>query len=145
VSEISGTPGGNLPDTSRRQDRPPLALLALAGIIALEALAMAAIAVWLIVELLIETPQSLASAIALVVLAAAASAFLVAVVIGALRRAGWIRGAILTWQVVQIAVAIGAFQGALARPDVGWALLIPSVAAILLTLSPSVTRALRRD
>lgn len=106
---------------------------------------MAAIAVWLIVELLIETPQSLASAIALIVLAAVAAAFLVAVVIGALRRAGWIRGAVLTWQVVQIAVAIGAFQGTLARPDIGWLLLIPSVAAILLTFAPTVTRALRRD
>jgi hypothetical protein len=145
VSEIPGTPGRNVPDTSRRQGRAPLALLALAGIVALEALAMAAIAVWLIVELLIETPQSLASAIALIVLAAAAAAFLVAVVIGALRRAGWIRGAVLTWQVVQIAVAIGAFQGTLARPDIGWLLLIPSVAAILLTFAPTVTRALRRD
>jgi hypothetical protein len=47
--------------------------------------------------------------------------------------------------VVQLAVALGAFQGALARPDVGWLLLVPSVAAIVLTLSPSVTRALRRD
>jgi hypothetical protein len=145
VSEISGTPGGNAPETSGRQGRAPLALLALAAIIALEALGMAVIAIWLIVELLVETPQSLASALALIVLAAVASAFLLAVVLGALRRAGWIRGAVLTWQVVQIAVAIGAFQGTLARPDVGWLLLLPSVGAILLTLSPSVTRALRRD
>jgi hypothetical protein len=145
VSEISGTPGGNLPDMSRRQDRAPFALLALAGIVALEALAMAAIAVWLIVELLVDTPRSLASAVALIVLAAVAAAFLVAVAISALRRAAWIRGAVVTWQVVQIAVAIGAFQGTLARPDVGWVLLIPSVAAILLTFAPSVTRALRRD
>jgi hypothetical protein len=106
---------------------------------------MAAITVWLIVELLVEAPQSVASAIALIVLAAAASAFLVAVVIAALRRAGWIRGAVITWQVVQIAVAVGAFQGTLARPDVGWVLLIPSIAAILLVVAPSVSRALQRD
>ncbi|MFD3448554.1 hypothetical protein ACFDTO_28550 [Microbacteriaceae bacterium 4G12] len=106
---------------------------------------MAAIAVWLIVELLVETPQSLASAIALVVLAAGAAAFLVAVVVGALRRSGWIRGAVITWQVVQIAVAIGALQGTLARPDIGWLILVPSVVAILLTISPTVSRALARD
>jgi hypothetical protein len=145
VSEISGTPDGNPPDTFRRQDRAPSALLALAGIVALEALAMVAVAVWLIVELLVETPRSLASAVALIVLAAVAAAFLAAVAISTLRRAAWIRGAVVTWQVVQIAVAIGAFQGTLARPDVGWVLLIPSVAAILLTFAPTVTRALRRD
>jgi hypothetical protein len=144
VSETPGTPGGNAPETSGRQGRRPPALLALAGIVALEALAMIVIAVWLIVELLIDTPQSLASALALLVLAAVAAAFLVAAVLGILRRAGWIRGAVLTWQVVQLAVALGAFQGALARPDVGWLLLVPSVVAILLMFSPSVTRALRR-
>ena len=144
MSETPGTPGGNAPDTFGRQGRRPPALLALAAIVALEALAMTAITVWLIVELLIDTPRSLASALALLVLAAVAAAFLVAAVLGILRRAGWIRGAVLTWQVVQLAVALGAFQGAFARPDVGWLLLVPSVAAILLTFSPSVTRALRR-
>jgi len=145
VSEISGTPDGNPPETSRRQDRAPSALLALAGIVALEALAMAAVAAWLILELLIDTPRSLASAVALIVLAVVAAVFLAAVTIHALRRAAWIRGAVVTWQAMQIAVAIGAFQGALARPDVGWVLLIPSVAAIALTFAPSVVRALRRD
>ncbi|WP_240605958.1 hypothetical protein [Planctomonas deserti] len=145
MSETSGTPDGNLPETPRWQGGRPPALLALAAIVALEAAAMAAIAVWLIVELLVETPRSLASALALVVMAAGASAFLVAVVIGALRRAGWIRGAIVTWQIVQIAVAIGALQGTFARPDIGWLILAPSIAAILLTVSPTVSRALARD
>jgi hypothetical protein len=145
VSETSGTPDGNLPETPGWQGRRPPALLALAAIVALEAAAMAAIAVWLIVELLVDTPQSLASALALVVLAAGAAAFLVAVVIGALRGSGWIRGAVITWQVVQIAVGIGALQGTLARPDIGWLIIVPSVVAILLTLSPTVSRALARD
>jgi len=145
VSVTSRTPDGDLPDTSVGQGRRPPALLALAAIVAVEAAGMAAAAVWLVVELLVDTPQSYGSALALIVLAAAAAAFLVAIVVGTLRRAAWIRGAVVTWQVVQVAVAVGAFQGTFARPDVGWLLLIPSVAAILLALAPSVTRALRRD
>jgi hypothetical protein len=50
----------------------------------------------------------------------------------------------LTWQLLQIAVAIGCFQGVFAVPSLGWALLAPAVVAILLLLSPPVVAATRR-
>ncbi len=44
-----------------------------------------------------------------------------------------------------VAVAVGSFQGLVARPDVGWALLIPAVVAFVLALAPSVVRATARE
>lgn len=111
----------------------------------LEAAALAAITVWLVVELLTATAQSLASALALIGLSAIATAFVAAIGIGALRRQAWIRGAAMTWQVVQIAVAVGAFQGAYSRPDVGWLILVPSLVVIVLLFTPAVSAALRRE
>ncbi len=104
---------------------------------------MVAIAGWLVFELLTETPRSVASAVGLIILAVIAAVFLVAVARGALRRQSWIRGAALTWQIMQIAVAVGSFQGAESHPDIGWALLLPSLLGIGLLLSPSVQRELR--
>ncbi len=37
----------------------------------------------------------------------------------------WMRGAIVVWQVLQLAIAIGSFQGLFARPDIGWLLVDP--------------------
>ena len=50
----------------------------------------------------------------------------------------------MTWQLVQVFVAIGCFQGLYARPDLGWALLIPSVLVIVLLFTRSVLEATSR-
>jgi hypothetical protein len=42
---------------------------------------------------------------------------------------------------VQIFVAIGCFQGLYARPDLGWALLVPSVLVLVLLFTRSVIEA----
>jgi hypothetical protein len=68
-----------------------------------------------------------------------------ATAVATLRGRSWIRGAAVTWQVVQIAIAAGCFQGLYARPDLGWALLVPSIIGILLAISPQVVAATRRD
>jgi hypothetical protein len=46
--------------------------------------------------------------------------------------------------VLQIAVAIGCFQGLFARPDIGWALLVPAVLALVLLFTPPVVAATAR-
>ena len=51
----------------------------------------------------------------------------------------------MTIQILQIAVAVGCFQGLVARPDLGWALLIPAIVAGVLALTPSVVRATVRN
>ena len=121
----------------------PLILL-LRALLFAEAALVVGVVVWLLVELLTADPDSVPSAIALVVLTLAAAAFVSAIAIGAACGAPWIRGAAFTWQVLQIAVAVGCFQGLYARPDVGWALLVPSLAVIVLLLTPSVRRGFTR-
>ncbi len=112
--------------------RRPRALVLLAVILYAEAGLLWAAVVWLILELVIATPTSLATALAILVLALIAATWVTAIAVNSLRRRSWIRGAAVTWQLVQVAVAVGSFQGLYARPDLGWALLLPSVVVLVL-------------
>jgi hypothetical protein len=122
----------------------PVLLKALGAVIALEAVAAIVLAGFLILELLTAPTASMGSAIAIVVIAILAAIWLVALTIATLRGRPWIRGAIVTWQLIQILCAIGCFQGILAVPEVGWALLVPAVIALVLLFSPSVVAVTRR-
>lgn len=124
--------------------RPP-ALLALAVILFLEAALVTALAVWLLIDLLTLTPEYLTTAIAIFVLTALAAVWVIVTAAGILRRRAWARASTLTIQILQIAVAVGCFQGLVARPDLGWALLIPALVAGVLALTPSVVRATVRN
>lgn len=61
---------------------------------------------------------------------------------GLIRRWRRIRGGIITWQIMQVAVSIAAFQGLLGPWWIGWLLLVPAVVAIWLTVSRPVTSVL---
>jgi hypothetical protein len=122
---------------------PALVLLGL--LIAAEGLLMAGVFVWSLLQLLTGRPASLASAVAITILAALAAVWVLVIAIQTFRARPWIRAAAITWQLLQIAVAVGCFQGIYAEPGLGWALLIPSLVVIGLVLSPPVTRATRRE
>lgn len=122
--------------------RPPL-LWALVGLLTLEFLLVAGLTVLTVVSLVEGGAGSLASGIALTVIVALAAIWLAAMVIGALRGQAWIRAAAVVWQVIQIAVGIGALLGALAQPWIGWPLVIVGVAAFVLLFTPSVVEATR--
>lgn len=124
--------------------RPP-ALLALAVILFLEAALVTALAVWLLIDLLTLTPEYLTTAIAIFVLTALAAVWVIVTAAGILRRRAWARASTVTIQILQIAVAVGCFQGLVARPDLGWALLVPALVAGVLALTPSVVRATVRN
>lgn len=124
--------------------RPPL-LVALAVILFLEALLVIGVAVWLLIELLTVVPESYPSAIAILVLVAIAAVWVAATAIAALQGRGWSRASAVTIQILQIAVAVGSFQGLYARPDLGWALLVPALAGIVLVLTPQVVKATTRN
>lgn len=96
---------------------------------------------YLLIELLTAIPNSYASAVALTLLAAIAAIWLGFIGVNVLRGKPWVRGAAVTWQVLQLAVAVGCFQGMLARPDVGWLLLIPAAAVLVLLFTPPVLAA----
>lgn len=107
------------------------------------ALLVAAIG-YLVIELIVATPDSYASAVALTVLTAIAAVWLAVIGVNVLRGNPWVRGATVVVQILQIAVAVGCFQGAFARPDLGWLLLIPAIAALALLFSPPVLAATTR-
>ncbi|WP_158862833.1 hypothetical protein [Leifsonia sp. AG29] len=130
------------PEERRRR---PLAVIVLAVILGLEAALVAGLAVWVGVELLTQRPDSYASAVAILVIAVLAAVWVVATLVAVLALRSWARASTVTIQILQLAIAVGCFQGLYARPDVGWALLVPAVVAGALALSPPVVRATSRN
>ncbi len=134
-------------DTPAGKPSPKLARAVLTIVfvlVGLEALLVVGAFAWLLVQLVTTHPVSLGGGIAIVVLAAIAAAWLIATAIGVLRARSWARGSAITWQVLQLALAIGCFQGLYAEPSVGWPLLIPALVAGFLALSKPMTEALGR-
>lgn len=128
------------PVGGRGTDRPRLLIVVVVLLFA-EAAALGALAAFLVVEVFVAASDSIISAIALALITALAAVFVAAIALGALRGRAWIRGAAITVQLLQITVAIGAFQGIFARPDVGWLLLAPAVAILALLFTRQVLAA----
>lgn len=132
------------PAPGRPERARPVLLQVLAGVVLLEAVAMMVVAVLLLLELLTQPASSIGGGVAIVVIAVLAAGWLLAMFHGTIRGRAWVRGAVFTWQLVQLAIAVGSFQGAFARPDIGWILLLPALVAIALLFTPSVMNATRR-
>lgn len=123
--------------------RRSAAMRLLVALLGAQALGLAALTLFLVIQILTVRPDSYPSAIGIALLAAIAAAWLAAMAVGALRGAAWIRGGAVTAQVLTIAVAIGSFQGLIARPDIGWLLLAPAVLILVLLFTRSVFEATR--
>ncbi|GAA1943689.1 hypothetical protein [Agromyces allii] len=134
----------NMPQDASDAGGVRAALITVSGVLVLEALGLVAVVVWLVVDLLSLAPSSYATAIALLVLVLIAALWVGAVAVGSLRRAPWARGSAIVWQVLQVSIAVGAFQGMFARPDVGWVLLVPAITVIGLLLWTPVRLAYTR-
>jgi hypothetical protein len=120
------------------------ALVTISVVLVLEALAVIGVAIWLIVDLIALQPASYATAIALIVLVVLGAIWVGATALASFTRAPWSRAAAIVWQVLQVSVAVGAFQGLFARADLGWLLLVPAVTVIGLLLWPPVRVAYAR-
>jgi hypothetical protein len=119
---------------------------ALVVLLTVEFLGVAALAVVLLVETLIAPTTSIGGGIALTVIGFVAAAWLGAIVVGTLRGQAWIRAAAIVWQVLQVAVGVGALQGQVAQPAWGWPLIVLAVVVfILLFMKPVVALTSRRD
>lgn len=105
-----------------------------AVILGLETVLVAALTVFLAYEVIVETPDSLASALGLVVVAALATVWIGATALGFVRRKSSSRGSALVWHALQGALGIASNQGLFARPDVGSGLLIPAIIVLALLL-----------
>lgn len=130
---------------SARAPRPtrPAALRLIVGLLVAEAALLWAAVAWLVLELLTAIPASLGGALVILAIVVIAAIGVSAVAVGAARGRSWMRSPAVTWQLMQIAVAVGCFQGLYARPDLGWALLIPSVLVLVLLFTPRVIDATR--
>lgn len=105
-----------------------------------EAVALTGAAVFLLWELIVDVPTSYATAVAILVITVIAAVWLTAVTVGLWRGRGWARGGAMFWQLVQLAIALGSFQGVFARPDIGWFLVVPAVLVIVLLFARPVVR-----
>lgn len=137
-------PLGGHPDEAAEPVKRSPALVLLAILLFIEFLLVGAGAVYLLVELLIDTPTSFASAIAILVLTTLAAVWVLMIALHTLRRQPWTRGATVVWQVLQASVGIGCLQGLFARPDLGWPLIILSVVVLVLLFTKSVIAATAR-
>ena len=117
------------------------ALRALAVVLIIEAAALVAAVVFLVVEVLVAPASSLPSAIGFTVVVAIAAVWVAVIAIGVLRGRAWTRAAVVVVQVLVGAVAIGSFQGADARPDLGVILFVPAITALVLLFTRPVLEA----
>ena len=116
----------------------PGTLWLLVFIVAAEAIALVTACGWLVFELVVDRPSSLATGVALTVLVAITALWVSATAIGLARRQSWSRGSALTWQILQIALSFGAVQGQFAQPVIAAALMLPGLIAIGLIVSRGV-------
>jgi hypothetical protein len=127
--------------------RRSAAVWALIVLLSLEFLGVGALAVTLLVETLTAPSATFGAGIALTIVAFVAAAWLAAIVVGTVRGQAWIRAAAIVWQVLQVAVGVGALQGQVAQPGWGWPLIILAALVFLFLFTKSVVAATsaRRD
>ena len=127
--------------------RRPALLRLLIVLLAIEFAGVAALAIVLLVETLTTRSASIGGGIALTIIGFIAAAWLGAIVVGALRGQAWIRAAAIVWQVLQVAVGVGALQGQVAQPAWGWPLIVLAAVVFLLLFTKPVVAltSARRD
>jgi len=127
-----------------RGTRPSRAVWLAVVLVAIEALVLAIAVVVLLVDVVTLTPSSLASAVALIVLTAVATVWVAWIAVSLRRGAPWSRGGAVFWQLVQLAIALGAIQGSFAQPLIGAAIAVPSILVLVLMCTRSVMQHTRR-
>ena len=117
------------------------AVLVVALILVGETLVLSGLSGFLIYQLAVDSPDSVASAVGLVLITLAATAWIALTAIGFVHGKSFARGSAVVWQVLQGAVGLASNQGLFARPDIGSGLFVPALVALaLLLFSPSVSK-----
>lgn len=120
--------------------RRPALLWVLSGLLTIEFLGVAVLAVSLLVETVTAQTATFGAGVALTIVALLAAAWLGAIVVGTVTGRAWIRAAAIVWQVIQVAVGVGALQGQVAQPVWGWPLIaLAALVFLLLFTKPVVT------
>jgi hypothetical protein len=124
-------------------ERPKNPLLyALAALVLLEGVALSAGAIYLVIEIFMGKPGYLTTAIAYAVTAAIFAVLVIVVARNILRARPWIRGAVVALAVLQGLVAYSILITK--EPTLGWVLLLPALAMVVLVFTRPVMRATDR-
>lgn len=123
------------------QNRFPLGLKIVIGIVTLEALAVALGATFLGLEILAGASKSFITAISLFALVAAAAVWVGNIVVGLARNRRWSRSGAFFWQLVQLSIGTASFSGQFGNWIIGLALIVPSVIVCVLLLTKPVVAA----
>lgn len=134
------TDGEQLANTAATGPKWPL--LALCAVVAAETVVMLVVTGFLVFEIFAAPSLSLASSIALTVMAALATVLLGALTVGIYLRQRWVRGLTAVWQVLQVAGAVTILRGDMVQ-GLGWGLALASLAGLLLVFHPAVGSRLR--
>lgn len=108
-------------------------VVALAALLFAECAVLAVATISLVIEILVANSASLLSAVAFTVLVASAAIWVGFIAANVLRGRAWTRGAAITWQALQVVIAVGCLQGLFATPLVG-RLLIGAALVVLVLL-----------
>jgi len=128
------------PDPAGAPADLPRPLLAVAGLVALQAIGLVGIGLFLVVEAVVATASDVVAALVSALLALLAGAGLLLVARGLFHRGRWARSPALVLNLIGVPVAIGLLQGG--RWYVGIPLLLWSVAVLVLLFSAPVNAAL---
>ena len=125
--------------TNNESQRNRSALVGLlAVLVSVEALAVLSGAIYFLSRIFLETPENLSGAIVIFVITALIALGLIATAIATFAAKPWTRGATVTWQILQFAIATSFIQGIRDWQPVGWALLCLSVTAFALVVAISI-------
>ncbi|MEG3034705.1 MAG: hypothetical protein RR877_04340 [Aurantimicrobium sp.] len=124
--------------------RSPLVML-LGALVSIEALLVTAGAFYFLSRIFLETPENLSGAIVIFAITLVIAIGLFATAIAAFRAISWTRGAIVTWQILQFAVATSFIQGIQAWQPVGWLLIFFAVGTAILLFTRPVIAAMTAE
>jgi hypothetical protein len=110
-------------------------LVVLLGVLlGLESLLVLGGALYFLSRIFLETPENFSGAIVIFAITLLIAIGLIATTIGTFREQSWTRGAIVTWQILQFAVATSFIQGIAQWQPLGWSLIALSFSVVFLVL-----------
>ena len=125
--------------------KKPVQLKVLLAITGLEALAITAGGFFYAIEAITGHARYLPTMIALTVLIFGFAAWASAAVRGLMNSKSWGRSSTVFIQTAMIAVGYYSFQGETARPDIGWALIVPALVVLALLFTKPLSENFKRE
>ena len=123
----------------------PTSVKIMSVVLGIEALVAVAVGLWIGIEAFGEEGSHIVGTLFLAVLALGLAVFLAAAVRGMLRRHAWSRGAAIAWQVLQVGIALGTWNGGRGILWLALTLLAPAVIVLVCVFRQSVSDWLARE